>query len=150
MFINDRWESDRTFSHEWAFMEKPFLGGPRRSVRCGLHFEAAIQQEAAQGHLLNDPVKTLNDLFDKLVPRGAKVFRNAYCALKLLHMNDYVMEKAFVYGVIALSKWLGKERFPKGVYGTWPPPPPDDLAVFVDGGPRMGAPAASSCDPLPK
>ena len=68
-------------------------------------------------------------------------------------MNDYVMEKAFVYGIIALSKWLGKEKFPKGVYGTWPPPPPEDLAVCVDDGPahvRRGAPAASSCDPMPK
>ena len=42
-------------------------------------------------------------------------------------MNDYVMEKAFVYGIVALSKWLGEKRFPMGVYGKWPPKMPADL-----------------------
>ena len=44
----------------------------------------------------------------------------------LLHMNDYVMERACVYGVIALSKWPGLDRFPRGIYGMWPPDPPPE------------------------
>ena len=39
----------------------------------------------------------------------------------MLHVNDYVLEKTFVYGIVALSKWLGPECFPHGVYGHWPP-----------------------------
>ena len=42
-------------------------------------------------------------------------------------MNDYVIEKTFVYAVIALSKWLSEEWFPHGIYGNWPPKPPGDL-----------------------
>ena len=32
-----------------------------------------------------------------------------------------------MYAVIALSKWLGEKYFPHGIYGNWPPKPPDDL-----------------------
>ena len=39
----------------------------------------------------------------------------------MLHLNDYSLEKTFVYGIMALSKWLGQTRFPYGVYGSWPP-----------------------------
>jgi len=42
-------------------------------------------------------------------------------------MNDYVLEKTFVYGIVALSKWLGAGRFPQGVYGQWPPKMPAEL-----------------------
>ena len=41
-------------------------------------------------------------------------------------MNDYIVDKAFMHGVILLSKWLGEARFPKGIYGTWPPAYPFD------------------------
>ena len=47
--------------------------------------------------------------------------------------NDYILEKAFVYGIVALSKWLGEERYPCGVYGQWPPPFPAGLAPRSEG-----------------
>ena len=34
---------------------------------------------------------------------------------------------AFIYGVIAASKWLGKDKFPLGIYGAWPPALPADM-----------------------
>ena len=74
-----------------------------------------------------DPVDPLNRLFSACVPSARRVFMNAYAPLRLLHMNDYVLEETCVYGVVALSKWLGEERFPVGVFGKWPPQPPDDL-----------------------
>ena len=51
-----------------------------------------------------------------------QVLTGNYSPLRLLHINDYVLEKAFVYGIIALSKWLGEDLFAKGVFGQWPPP----------------------------
>ena len=51
----------------------------------------------------------------------------------MLHLNDYVLEKAFVYGILALSKWLGEKRFVYGVYGNWPPTFPEGLVPSTQG-----------------
>ena len=45
----------------------------------------------------------------------------------LLGHNGFIIEKAFVYGVICLSKWLGDKVFPKGIYGLWPPQAPSHI-----------------------
>ena len=45
----------------------------------------------------------------------------------MLHLNDYVLEKTFVYAILCLSKWLGADTFPQGIYGKWPPAPPKNL-----------------------
>ena len=52
----------------------------------------------------------------------------------MLHLNDYVLDKAFVSCVICLSKWLKKDDFPQGIT-EWPPQMPADL-------PRASAPIA--------
>ena len=57
--------------------------------------------------------------------------------LRLLHVKDYVLEKAFVYGIVALSKWLGEERLPYGVYGQWPPKFPATLLPRSEGSPLV-------------
>ena len=45
----------------------------------------------------------------------------------LLGHNGFIIEKAFVYGVICLSKWLGEKVFPKGIYGLWSPQAPSHM-----------------------
>jgi hypothetical protein len=45
----------------------------------------------------------------------------------VIHINDYILDKTFVYGVVMLSKWLGQKRLPEGVYGVWPPDPPPEV-----------------------
>ena len=70
---------------------------------------------------------------DSFIPSAEKVFVDAYHPLRLLHRNDYVMEKAFVFGVIALSKWLGSDRYPPGLYGEWPPEPPPEIYESLSG-----------------
>ena len=57
----------------------------------------------------------------------------------LVHMDDYVLDKAFVCGAIMLSKWLGQDRLPHGVFGFWPPEPPPGAMPEV--------PAAGAADP---
>ena len=42
----------------------------------------------------------------------------------------HVMEKAFVYGIALLSKWIGQDRFPQGIY-SWPPKLPEDMKPTV-------------------
>ena len=83
------------------------------------------------------------------MPKARRVFDGNYRPLKLLHVNDYVMEKAFVYGIVALSKWLGEERFPYGVYGQWPPKFPAALVPRSLGSPQVDLEASTSDDHLP-
>ena len=81
-----------------------------------------------------------------------------YTPLRLLHANDYVMEKAFVYGILALSKWLGQGRYPQGIYGAWPPKiprsqVPDNLAasaVDLIAPPPLPPPAEAPPDDRPR
>ena len=53
------------------------------------------------------------------------------------HMNQYIVDKAFIYGVIAFSKWMGPELFPFGIYAKWPP-------VMRQGEAPADGPAAST------
>ena len=65
-------------------------------------------------------------LFEDCVPLPRRIFIGPTALQEVLHINEYVMDKAFVYGVVMLSKWLGSERLPGGVYGLWPPDPPPE------------------------
>ena len=56
----------------------------------------------------------------------------------MLHLNDYVLDKAFVSCVICLSKWLKKDDFLQGIT-EWPPQMPADL-------PRASAPIADESE----
>ena len=47
---------------------------------------------------------------------------------KLLHINDYSLDKTFVYAIMVISTVLGYSYWPCGVFGTWPLEPPPVLA----------------------
>ena len=156
LFIKDLWVSDRTLTSEWCNTPSFTGGGPRRSVRCGLPFQELLDREVPRSMFGQDPVETLFRLFSACVPCARRLFTDAYTPLRLLHVNDYVLEKTFVYGIVVLSKWLGEDRFPHGVYGQWPPQMPADLVPKYQGAepihlhdavpphPLMASPAASS------
>ena len=112
--------------------------GKRHWVRYAPTFEHELRKVSTDPAALSlDPVGALHALLSAFVPCADQIFQGGYTPLRLLHMNDYVMEKAFVFAVIALSKWLGPDRWPMGFYETWPPPLP--LAA-------AGAPGAEDVD----
>ena len=110
------------------------MGGAPRGVRCSQCFQQVVDDEAPRGHVAHEPVETLYRLFSACVPSARRVFTGSYSPLRLLHVNDYVLEKAFVYGIVALSKWLSEDRFPQGVFGHWPPKAPAGLVAEWAGG----------------
>ena len=126
VFCPDLWETNVEFTHQWSQI-KAFIGGAVRSVRCGLNFETLIDKHASPALHGRDTVAMLYCLLSACVPSARKMFVNSFSPLRLLHMNDYVIEKTFVYAIVALSKWFGEDRFPPGIYGAWPPAPPNDL-----------------------
>ena len=83
------------------------------------------------------PSGALKEIFERVFPKAGRAFaQGGLLPLRLLSLNDWVMEKAFVYGIICLSKWMGEEEFPCGVY-TWPPPMPEPPAP-ARGASRVG------------
>ena len=120
--ILDLWAVSESLLMKVAQVKAPGAGSDHHWVRCAPTFENEVRK-VWDDHVAfgPDPVGALRAMFRAFVPCASQVFTGAYSPLCLLHMNNYVMEKAFVFGVIALSKWLGRERFPQGIYGDWPP-----------------------------
>ena len=119
------WEVDKSLTLEWGHLQST-VDMRSHQVRCGLPFDEVTQLVHPKTHFSKDAVGTLLRLFQLIVPCADKVFKagGPYALMRILYLNDHVMEKAFVYGMMCLSKWLGKERFPHGVYGKWPPEMP--------------------------
>jgi hypothetical protein len=171
LYIAPLWEAKRELTMDWSYVNS-CTDGQRRQVRCSLPFEELLNQKAARTHFGKEPVEQMYRLFDRCVPCARRVFDGANGVLRMLHVNDYVLEKTFVYGIIALSKWLGEDKFPQGVYGKWPPklpaklipqnqgsmpfdlvdppplpPPPNDHPDDIPPRLQHGHPAASSAGP---
>ena len=75
-----------------------------------------------------EPAQALMAIFQRIIPHARYIFTGNHSPLKILDRNAYVMDKAFVYGTLLLSKWLGPKRFEQGVYGDWPPTCPPAAA----------------------
>ena len=130
VFVKDLWVSDPAFTQSWAQAASPFSAGQQRVVRCGVCFQQVVKDVHPQAHGGHVPVETLFKLFEACgVHRARDIFENAYSPLRMLDANEYVLEKAFLYGIICLSKWLSEDEFPQGVFGDWPPPLPDGLVA---------------------
>ena len=126
------WEVDFSFTFQWAQMSPPG-GGPSRWVRCSANFQAVMQSRDPQCHDAKIAEATLLRIFQGCIPCAEHLLSGAMSCKNLLHMNDYIMEKAFVYGAIALSKWLSDKFLPSGVYGYWPPDPPEAVVQEPSG-----------------
>jgi hypothetical protein len=136
VFVPDLWESIDAFTIVLGQV-KPPGGGPLRVARVTPAFEAVLREKWVPwvGAVVGaaDPEAMLLQLWEACVPFARLAFVQMNSTLRILHTCGYVMEKAFVYGVIVLSKQLGPDRLPQGVYGEWPPPlPVPPPAIDVD------------------
>ena len=112
------WVSVASFTHVIRSELGP--GGSRLSVRSSKEFEWILFRNAWASSSRNDVAYMLVKLMDRIVPQSSDLFRSRYTGQVMLAWADGVVEKAFVYAVILLSKWLGADRFPRGVH-HWPP-----------------------------
>jgi hypothetical protein len=125
LLVDDPWECDKNFTKPWG-TSKAFDSGHVRSIRCAQPFANIIDSYAPQPTGVTDAKNMLDILLSKCIPYSEKIFLERYGVTKLLHINDYVIEKTFVYAIMCLSKWLGQDIFTCGIY-KWPPLPPADL-----------------------
>ena len=126
--LPDLWEPDPTLTLSWGTVKRPH--GRPHVVRCGIKFQQIFNDYAPFPHgILRDVADAMLRLFGRFMPCAARIFVDPFTPLSLLATNNFVMEKAFVYGLVLLSKWLGSERWPVGLYGAWPPPAPGHVRV---------------------
>ena len=128
------WESDYRYSRPWA--ECPNMMYPKRRmpVRCSVAFwdviERVHQSGVADGGVsmgaTREPVHALMTLLVACISTQARlIFTGNKGPLKLLHVNEYNLDKSFIYAMVVLSKIMGEHGFPCGLFGEWPPPLPD-------------------------
>ena len=134
--IADLWDKDNTLLVKYG-TTMSFDGTMVRTVRCSAAFDSYLEEAAPKSiGGIKDPINALSVLLDAAAPGSPKhVFVGSRSLLRCLHMNSYVLDKTFVFCIVALSKWLGKDDFPQGIY-MWPP------IVQADG--VSTAPSASS------
>ena len=102
--IPDLWVVDESLLIKIAQVAPPgALTGRRNWVRCAPTFEDEVRKVWTDTLAFGpDPVGALRALLRAFMPGAGQIFVEAYSPLRLLHMNEYVMEKAFVFAVIAL------------------------------------------------
>ena len=121
------WEDDKALTATSCYVLGQ--GGRRQPVRCTQEFEWVLFGQAwAREGRSPDAGHALHNLLDRVVPRGATLFQRRYTPPVLLATCDGIAPKAFVHAIILLSKWLGEDRFPEGVF-AWPPPVPAEVSA---------------------
>ena len=128
------WDSNASFTHIIRSSEAG-PNGSRLPVRSSKEFEWTLFKNAWASSTKNDVAYMLVKFLDRICPQASDLFRSRYTGQVILAWADGVAEKAFVYAVILLSKWLGADRFPCGVH-HWPPVAPS-----------ASSPSASSSSP---
>ena len=109
-----------------------------RWTRCSVNFNMLLGTYYREPLHGRDARMALMDVFKKCIPSPTSIFSGPVTMHHLLHANDYVLDKTFVYGAIMLSKWLGQERLLAGVFGFWPPEPPPGAIPAPDAAEEAG------------
>ena len=132
LFIADPWRENRSLYRPFGKVhDETGLGGPAIKVLASsqllnivLHLTLYKKAEGDD----HDPIKALNALLRSCFQMDHLLFTGSWSPYWLLDQSDYILDKAFVRAVIGVSRWLGEERFPDGLYGLWPPPAPAEYS----------------------
>ena len=117
--LPDLWDEEPSLSRIFGTIRGE--GRTRIAVRCPRDFEWLVFQNRWAAEHSEDAALMLAKLWGKLWPSSSVMFCRRYTAAQLITAADGQVQKAFVHSVILMSKWLGPEGFPCGVF-VWPPP----------------------------
>ena len=137
--VPELWQRDKALSRASCYVCLPGQGAKRTPVRRARDFEWALfgQGWAAESHS-TDAALALAQLLYRICPHGSYPFRRRHTMHHLLEASECVADQAFVPAVVLLSKWLGEDLFPRGIY-NWPPDPPASVTA-----PSVSASASAS------
>ena len=134
------WTPIDAFTVPWADLRDnvgPMDGrkGATHKVRMSANFlDVLAKTDKRPAHeQTRDPITSLSYLFRAIIPYAHDIFAptRRLGLHKLLGRNNYVMEAAFVAGVVGLAKFFDEPQWPCGVY-KWPPESPPEFAEHVE------------------
>ena len=120
------WTTDRTLLVHHSETTIYNIPGKKQRVMCSAHFERYLQRVdcGQNGKKTKDAMKSLMTLLDQTVPLAVRyIFKDATELHRILHLNDYVLDKAFVSSILWVSKAMTAQFFKHGVH-CWPPKAP--------------------------
>ena len=128
------WKPAPGLTSEWG-STATWDNGARRKVKCGQDFQRFLEPLVPPPRFAagRDASEALLELWKLIVPCARDIFTGPYSPARAFAHCDYIMEGAFIFGAIVLSKLLGFDKFPCGVYGNWPPALPRALRPQVPG-----------------
>ena len=120
-------------------------GGAKRAVKCSAQFMQYVDEIYVQRFAENKNAEVaLRTLFTLIYPESPNCFFTGTRSFHwFLHVNDYLLDKAFIHCVWSLSKGLRKEEWPEGLY-EFPPKPPLGLTRHSPAAAVAGQLVASS------
>jgi hypothetical protein len=126
MRIPHLWTTDRTLLVHHSETTIYNIPGKKQRVMCSAHFERYLQRVdcGQNGNKTKDAMKSLMTLLNQTVPLAVRyIFKDSQELHRILHLNDYVLDKAFVYCILWVSKAMTEKYFRHGVH-CWPPKAP--------------------------
>ena len=109
-----------------------FGDGHTRVLRCSASFDAFLDELLGSPwekteEKTKDALDSLKRLLERSAPGSSTIIFSGRNSLhRMLHLNDYVLDKTYVCCIVLSSKWLRSNRFPNGIY-EWPPSLPASL-----------------------
>jgi len=128
--IPSLWTPNHKYCSTWCQTKDLVIAKAKQHVRCSKAFAEVLSLEQKHNKhpsnallgKLNDPWQALLTLLTACMGADARlIFTDQRGLHNLLHVNDYNMDKAFVYAILLASTLLGTSAFPGGFHGTWPP-----------------------------
>ena len=127
MRVPDLWTIDRTLLVHHSETTTYNMGATKHKVMCSAQFERYLQRvDCGQNGSKKpkDALKSLNTLLEQTVPLAVRhIFKDNNELHRILHLNGYVLDKAFVYCIFWVSKAMTPKFFKHGVH-CWPPKVP--------------------------
>ena len=127
------WESKHKYAMHWC-QTKDFVSTTHhRIVRCSERLwqiiDKVLSSDLQGPHnastKVNEAATAMTALLVECIgPMAREIFTGMMHPKRMLHANDYSLDKTFVYAIVLLSKYLGPETYPCGVYDVWPPTMP--------------------------
>ena len=128
LVIPHLWHTEKAFSTNVGIV-KVTLGAKETPIhmRCGIRF-LNVLQKLHPTHVSGDwdASVALFSLLRAVVPSVDAFFRDEHSLRNIIAFTEGHLEKAFIYAVFALGRWLGNSA-PHFLFDQWPPTAPSHL-----------------------
>ena len=134
LHIQNLWSINQKLLHTWR-EERPSILVQEKlqklvPVKCTTMFSSMVMTKEGGSHGVSTEMgiggEVLIKIVEKFMPRIKDILNQSkYTVMLILEMNDFIMEKAVVWMIWALQKWLGMKKW--SAIADWPPIMPESF-----------------------